>query len=317
MPKYLSLAFTLCAAVLFTMETGIAAPATTGTSTHGGSGTLVVLLASKTRAVIAADSRTIYTYDRPRSDETCKIAVLADGLVFFSTGRAWQSVQRGNEAALEFRSELEARDSYVRMEKSWASRNIFIGGKEPDYDREFVKSVAESWAIVAHDWFFTFSQMVKGEGKLEALFGDTRDGERLLEGVFLGKERNGTLVGVRREIYRDDSLTPPFRVVRSELVLTENMECFSFGQYEIAARGCGPKADATFKATIERRISAKPKRERERARLVALIELSQQLHPKRDTIGGPVDIVEISVNGPNKWHQRKPNCPAHQRKPAA
>src|SRR5580704_14061741 len=97
------------------------------TETNTASGTIIVFGLSKTKIVVAADTRQTNKRTNDHNDNSCKFIVLADRVVFATTGMAeFRSAFPALEPTASWNAEDVARSAYESFRASDASKSTAI-----------------------------------------------------------------------------------------------------------------------------------------------------------------------------------------------
>jgi hypothetical protein len=246
------------------------------------SGTVVVIGWSRTKIVIAVDSRGFDDHEKYR-DDICKIVRLDEHSVFTAAGNI---IHARNGRAL-WNAQKEAIHAFQEAQSTGTQRPL--------------KTAARNWGdhMVA-----AINQALKEDPAGSKLM---LDKNIFLTGVFLGFEQGSTAM------YQVEIAFDPRTQQAKENFYTEHhtttIEVGALGRNEIVNEVV---ADKTHFARIEQRKWAGaersiPMKDRDVRWAIRLVQLTMEYHPQRADVGGPIDALEISHRG-IRWVERKPGC---------
>jgi hypothetical protein len=245
-------------------------------------GTVVVIAWSRTKIVIAVDSRG-YDDNEKYRDDICKIVKLEDHSVFTAAGNI---IHAYKERAL-WDAQKEASNAFKEAQKT--------------HNPRLLKTAARSWG---DDMVVRINQALKEDpaGSAHML-----DKSIFLTGVFTGFE-NGSTVMYQVEIVFDRSTQQAKENFYTEHS-TATVQFGALGHNEIVNEVV---ADKTQFAKVEQRkwTAAErkiPLRDRDVRWAIHLVKLTMEYHPQKTDIGGPIDALEITRRG-IRWVERKPGC---------
>jgi hypothetical protein len=245
-------------------------------------GTVVVIGWSRTKIVVAVDSRGFDDNEKYR-DDICKIVRLDDHSVFTAAGNI---IHAHNGRAL-WNAQKEAIHAFQEAKNAGTQR--------------LLKIAARNWGdhIVA-----AINQALKDDSAGSKLM---LDKNIFLTGVFLGFE-NGSTAMYQVEIVFDSSTQQAKENFYTEHHTT-TIEFGALGRNEIvndvvAGKTHFARTEQRQWATAERSI---PIKERDVRWAICLVQLTMEHHPQRSDVGGPIDALEITRRG-IRWVERKPGC---------
>src|ERR1700683_3519502 len=235
-------------------------------------GTVVVIGWSRTKIVIAVDSRGFDDNEKNR-DDICTIARLEDRSVFTAAGNI---IHAHNGRAL-WNAQKEAIHAFQEAQNAGTQR--------------LLKTAAGNWGehMVA-----TINQALKDDPAGSKLM---LDKNIFLTGVFLGFE-NGSTAMYQVEIVFDASTQQAKENFYTEHHTTA-IEFGALGRNEIvnevvAGTTHFARAEQRKWAAAERSISIK---DRDVRWAIRLVQLTMEYHPQRADVGGPIDALEITRRG--------------------
>ena len=246
------------------------------------SGTVVVIGWSRTKIVIAVDSRG-YDDNEKYRDDICKIVRLGDHSVFTAAG----NIIHAYKGRALWDAQKEALYAFKEAQRSGSPR--------------ILRTAAKSWG----------DSMVTGIN--QALQEDFTGSKHMLEknifltGVFAGFE-NGSTAMYQVEIVFDPASQRATQNFYPEHHTT-TVELGALGRNEIvnevvADKTHFAKAEQRKWATAERTI---PLRDRDVRWAIRLVQLTMEYHPQKADVGGPIDALEITRRG-IRWVERKAGC---------
>jgi hypothetical protein len=245
-------------------------------------GTVVVIGWSRTKIVVAVDSRGFDDNEKYR-DDICKIVRLDDHSVFTAAGNI---IHAHNGRAL-WNAQKEAIHAFQEAQSTGTQR--------------LLKTAARNWGdhMVA-----AINQALKEDPAGSKLM---LDKNIFLTGVFLGFE-NGSTAMYQVEIVFDSSTRQAKENFYTEHH-TITIEVGALGRNEIvnevvADKTHFAKAEQRKWAAAERNI---PLKDRDVRWPIRLVQLTMEYHPQRSDAGGPIDALEITRRG-IRWVERKPGC---------
>jgi hypothetical protein len=245
-------------------------------------GTVVVIGWSRTKIVIALDSRGFDDNEKYR-DDICKIVRLDDHSVFTAAGNI---IHAHNGRAL-WNAQKEAIRAFQVAQNTGTQR--------------LLKSAARNWGghMVA-----AINQALKEDPAGSKLM---LDKSIFLTGVFLGFENDSTAM-YQVEIIFDSSTQQAKENFYTEHHTT-TIEFGALGRNEIVNEVVADKTH--FAKTEQRRWAAAERsisiKDRDVRWAIRLVQLTMEYHPQKADVGGPIDAVEITRRG-IRWVDRKPGC---------
>jgi hypothetical protein len=266
-------------AVLFLV---IARSMDAGGGAQSTTGTVVVIGWSRTRIVMAVDSRGFDDNEKYR-DDICKIVRLDDHSVFTAAGNIIHAY-RGRAL---WDAQKEASSAFKKAQKTQNPR--------------LLKTAARSWG---DDMVVRINQALKEDptGSKQML-----DKGIFLTGVFTGFE-NGSTVMYQVEIVFDAAIQRAKQNFYTEHS-TVRVQLGALGRNEIvnevvAAKTHFAKAEHRKWIAAERKF---PLRDRDVRWAIRLVQLTMEYHPQKADVGGPIDALEITRRG-IRWVERKAGC---------
>jgi hypothetical protein len=247
-------------------------------------GTIVVFAQTKTRVIIAADSRagTVHngTAVQRIDDSYCKIVPLGRYLVFTATGILGDGNQAGNATSI----------AITAFSAAPQSEKISIQEGE---------NILARWA----------SSMMKDFRKLsqESLSSYAEASSGILtNGVLVGTERAGHVwISVAQIFYKNGVITAEnFNLTSSDPSTTYNAVGKGEIYQEFEVEKTSSRAVAERLAWNKKGLKGVPL---DRFKARRLVELTILYHTNKVDVGGPVDEIEIDANGAH-WIQVKRNC---------
>ena len=244
------------------------------------SGTLIVFQITKDKLVIAADSRSM-TNGVP-DDTSCKIMAFNDKIVFFTDGSAGYrpinpfdiAFDNRTEAANAIRSQVQ-RSSLEDIANAWA------------------QNVIQRWQSL----YALHPEVVVDASKI-------KKGE-LADGVFAEAVNGKIIIAARTIVFKPEDLIP---IVAYPLSGDCTTGPCAVGITDVFSEYMAKPP--TSRRAISENIT-KPGID-EIARAKRLIELSKLHSVQKDSIGGDIDVLELSNSGRIQWDARKDNCQKNQ-----
>jgi len=245
-------------------------------------GTVVVIGWSRTKIVIAVDSRGFNDNEKYR-DDICKIVRLDDHAVFTAAGNI---IHARNGRAL-WDAQKEALYAFKEAQKTHGPR--------------LLKTAARSWGdYIVVDINRALEEDPAGSKRM-------LDKNVFLTGVFVGFENDSTAM------YQMEIVFDPKTERAKENFYTEHsttpVQFGALGRNEIvnevvAGKTHFAKTEQRKWAAAERNI---PLRDRDLRWAIRLVRLTTQYHPQRADVGGPIDALEITRRG-IRWVERNAGC---------
>jgi hypothetical protein len=245
-------------------------------------GTVVVIGWSRTKIVIAVDSRGFDDNEKYR-DDICKIVRLDDRSVFTAAGNI---IHAHNGRAL-WNAQKEAIHSFQEAQSTGTQRLLMAAAR--NWGEHMVAAIDQALK----------EDPVRSKRML--------DKNIFLTGVFLGFENGSTAM------YQVEIVFDPGTQQAKENFYTEHhtttLEFGALGRNEIVNEVV---ADKTRFARTEQRKWASDERkipleDRDVRWAIRLVQLTMEYHPQRSDVGGPIDALEITRRGIH-WVERKPGC---------
>lgn len=260
------------------MTSGIGA----GLGTQSAAGTVVVIGWSRTKIVIAVDSRGFDDHEKYR-DDVCKIVTLNDHSVFTAAGNI---IHARNGRAL-WNAQKEASSAFKQAQTSGSPR--------------LLRTSAKTWGehVVA-----VVNQALQEDPAGSRLM---LEKNIFLTGVFLGFE-NGSTAMYQVEIAFD----PGTQQAKENFYTEHHTTAIQFGALGrneivneiVAAKTHFAEAQQRKWEAAERAI---PVSDRDVRWAIRLVQLTMEYHRQRADVGGPIDALEIT-RGAIRWIDRKPGC---------
>ena len=262
-------------------------------------GSVKIFRFSRAKITIAADSRVTHS-DGTRDDKECKLAALGNRFVFSATGLTGQRFQAISPAW------PTGWNAWDEARAAWEAQLAETGGV---IQSGFVRKVADRWGERVASMFRLQSP---------AEFPQIVHHEMLTMGLFAGVNFRGVIVVVVEIVKYDKQ-----RLETSGILSVSNEgfpldpgngycdSIFALGKTEIATElACGTSDRAKHFAETWNRESVKIRADkRDSEYLERLVKATARFHPDRDSVGGPVDVIEVDANNGTHWVQRKENCP--------
>jgi hypothetical protein len=263
------------------------------------SGTIVVVGISRSKVVVAADSRVKHgTMDGFKYDDNnCKIITPSGKLIFVIGGNAQAGVEPDYDRT-GFDGYLEARRLFTAVQTEAGSKSNAVATK-PDKIRE-----------IADKWQNAIEQRVR---KIDPKYLAQIKRDLVTSGFFAWLEPDGSISAFVKAVYR------PGAQGQTEWDLyprNESMSFFSFGSdtaTNIAQELIDEKTDRAIKEARkwERDTVAIPSDQIDWRKAIRLVELTIYYHPLADKaeIGGKVDAVQLETGRGITWVQNEKKCP--------
>jgi hypothetical protein len=245
-------------------------------------GTVVVIGWSRTKIVIAVDSRGFDDNEKYR-DDICKIVRLDDHSIFTAAGNI-----------------IHAHDGRALWNAQKEAIHAFQGAQTSGTQR-LLKAAARSWG---EHMVTAINQALKDDPAGSKLM---LDKNIFLTGVFVGIEDGSTAMYQVEIVFdlRTERAKENFYTEHA----TPTMEFGALGRNEIVNEVVAAKTH--FARTEHRKWTALernfPIKERDVRWAIRLVQLTMEYHPQRSDVGGPIDALEITRRGIH-WVERKPRC---------
>ncbi len=250
-----------------------------GQDTHG---TVIVSAHSKTKLVLAAESRNA---DAPTSKTMCKILVLDSRTVFAGAGIA----AHANPNITYWNAYAEAAYAFEKAKPSQGSSRL--RNTATDFGDRLTRAVNKALQI--------------DRDASKRLIED--DENRVFNALFLGFTE-----GVA-EMYqiqvKYDPLTDKASASLDTFVQEDDLRFGASGRNETAVEvisGASKFGRSELKKW-EKTQNQFPRQDRDVRWLMKLVELTIAYNPHREDVGGPIDGLEITRDG-IRWVQCKPKC---------
>jgi hypothetical protein len=260
-------------------------PVTTGT------GTLIILQASKEEIVVAADSRMHYL--NGNFDDRCKINAFGDELIFAAAGTT-----------------LDKDETGVRWDAHTIARSVFDRLSKDSVDVPLPRRFAEAWGNevntkLKEDLIRNPQETLQGSSDnvlISAIFAGFYDDSPLTSQVFIAYDNQlHTKVISNTEAGPTSLATSPMHghfEIADELFngKTERACKWRKGLMARTPKGSDPLAFMTIDAISFSIANQRPR------------NIGNEMV---DLIGGPIDAVRLKRTGGIDWIHRKKNCPAN------
>jgi hypothetical protein len=246
------------------------------------SGTVVYFNFAPDELTVSADSR-MNIGTGGHNDTECKISAFGPKFVFTMSGAVRVGPWSGHAVARD----IWERESKISPDSTLVSRTLAGWVKEatPIYE--------------AHIADFRKHVRVGGDPVIA-------------NAVFAGVDKDGKItvnvVDIDLDLQLFDS-TGKAKIIPITHDVAANSS-FAIGLDEVAMefRSQTSERAQDYMAWFKRRISTLP-RDQQNAELASkYVELSVLLHPRRDELAFPIDVLELRSNGSVQWFWRKPNC---------
>jgi len=258
------------------------------------SGTVIVLGYSKSKAVIAADSRESDNKGEYR-DEACKIGVLNEDLVFAALGSARST-----------RREIILWDATREARAAFANTNRLAA----ESDGDFIDQVAHGWGMLLAA---KIGENVQPEEGLAF-----SDDEILVDGVFIGVAGPQEL-HISHQVIRAKIINkiPHIAVDPTKIVtLSDSMQFHVAGEADVFDEFIAGNTERAKKWNADLKRDMRRKRDDgDVLKAIRLVDLTGAFGvdtvPHRPTVhlvGGKTDAVELHAGGKVRWVQSKPAC---------
>jgi len=255
------------------------------------SGTVIVLQFTQDEFVIAADSRGSFSNGSPE-DTYCKIAAFDRQFVVGVDG-----------AAAYIPGDADVfRPSWNAVEEAKRVARIYGPGL-PLGPGATVSAIADLWATnLQNDWRSLYAIYP------DRVINQAKKGEGILTNGFFAFAQNGDIALTMRSITFGDR---GIQISTTSLLYCGVQPCAS-GKIDVTMefikltsdRAREEKKHFTVSPSVLARASF------EMARAVRLVDLTITYDPTQ-TVGGPVDGLELFKDGSIRWFSRKDNCPAN------
>lgn len=247
-------------------------------------GTVVVFVSSQNEITVAADSRSLNSITRIHNDYSCKIRVFGDKFFFAMAGPV-----DGYDAAGHGWS------TYTESKAAWrrAVRNPHM-----------VSSAQKLTNDVAEHWINSMDSHQRDYRAIMAIRDTIQAGNALASAIFGATDSAGNLGLTRATILIDLDLLDKKKVVRLTHEIVERPKLGdggTLGLGEIAAQYAVPTT-----VRIRQGIFSPSAQDAEIAR--KLVELTIQLHPRKEMLGGEIDELQLWSGVGVTWISRKNTC---------
>jgi hypothetical protein len=254
-------------------------PPARGQDIHG---TVIVSAHSKTKLVVAAESR---NSDDPFSVDFCKIIVLDKRTAFAGAGIAVHA----NPIVTYWNAYAEAAYAFEKSQPNPTSHRL--RDTATDFGKRFVRAVNKALQMDPHE----SQRLIEGNEN------------RVFNAIFYGFANNIA------EMYQIEVVYDP-----TTRLATESLDTFTQGD-ELRWGAAGRSetvvevvsgASAFGRSELEKWEKTKetfPQKDRDVRWAMKLVELTIAYNPHREDVGGPIDSLEITANG-IRWVQCKSKC---------
>jgi hypothetical protein len=249
------------------------------------SGTIVVIAQTKSRVIIAADSRvgtTEYgTIVQSVDDSSCKIAALSGDVVFAAAGllsdgkQSWTAISAANAAI--------ANTPHGRR----------ISGAESDSVlARWADSMTRNYMEFSRDQLSAYADANNSHLTTGVLAGVEKTGHAWIHAVMLNYSKNGSLSYQGYVLTSNDPPTAYYSLGKDSV----------FREFEEDKKSSRAMAERTAWDHIRLRGTAFDEFKARR-----LVELTIMYHTDKLDVGGPVDEIELDTKGV-RWIHVKQNC---------
>jgi hypothetical protein len=247
-------------------------------------GTVVVFIVSQNGITVAADSRIVDALTRKHDDTGCKIRAFGNEFFFAAAGTAGHIQDAAGSGW----------SSYADAKHAWQHAQKLA----------MVSSAQRMTDDVAKEWAESMKEHLNKYERIKPMR-DLMHGNNLGSALFGGTNAAGELGVTRADLTINLALFDSRQIVQlsSDTVeLPDLHDGGTLGLGEIAAQNM-----RTTYAAIKQRHDLSPSaQDAEIAR--KLVELSIDLHPRREMLGRPVDELRLSKGAGITWISLKDNC---------
>jgi hypothetical protein len=247
-------------------------------------GTLIVIGFSQNKIIVAADSRkSSYSGDQ-FNDDDCKL-IPFDGFSIFTTA--------GNVA---FRTQHTA-----GWNGNYEASKIIASSEKSKSTGKYLMTAAIEWAqIITAE--INQSLAVDRDQTMQAV-----EENRILNGIFAGFE-NGIAALYQQEIMFDRQGRRATNRL-TDVPMPPVLQWSAVGDAAAANDVISGKSPflETQRRKWDRLMPTIEPKDRDAYLAIQLVKIGERYDPKRQEIGGPVDVLEITAGG-SRWVKRKPMC---------
>jgi hypothetical protein len=259
-------------------------------------GTVIFVDVSTDELTIAADSRSNLADTGQHSDARCKISALGDKFVFTAAGMSFYRDDKG-----------EAWDIHTIAREIWR--------KESSFETKavnLVNNVSEQF-VIQMELIYRRPEIIAATKKYQS-GGDPV----LVSALFAATDKFGALAIRALNIDYDDKLfnsSGEVRLVHNFTTLQPEKhggaKSMGMGHDEVIEEFLSMKSARSrdFMGRFLPQLTAMSPSEKRAAFASALIEQSILLHPQRDQMGFPIDVLQLERTTGVRWISVKPNCP--------
>jgi len=258
-------------------------------------GSVAVYFSSQNQIAMAADSRAVFNDKRGHDDTDCKIRAFGSEFFVVITGFA----SHGKDAFAPSWS------GYKDARNAWLTATHLKGGLSA---RRLVDTVAEEWATAMET-----ENHLKTPAAIDAIRLTEFGGGSVVVSAFFGAtDKDGELVAATTDISVDLPLFDKRHEVKLSHVTKDvplgNMGVLGFP--EIVTEFHFQTTDRARKLMSRylRKISRLTPEAQNAAQAAKLVELSIELHPRKEFLAKPVDELQLVRGKGINWLARKPGC---------
>jgi len=278
-------------------------------NTQVETGTVVVLVTSKDKVALAADSRATLG-NGGHEDQYCKILALGNNLIFSATGIGFLSTP-SLPANLRFDTREELRLAYESPPDPILPESGFTIGV-----------INRWWQRIQYRFMNAVRWLQQNApGELAGLRESNMPQDSFALGIFAGVEPSGDLV-TRAPVFKYGKVnrswlkidTGPYLTGVAVPTASDPMQEAAFSYNEVANRyiyGQTPEAQAE-RRTWDEIVSKNPQMGIGYV-AIRIVDLDMASYPPQGSryVGGKIDAVILKRGGGIEWVQRKENCPAN------
>ncbi len=255
-----------------------------------GIGTVVIVNFTKDKLIMAADSRASYPNgDQPPDDGHCKISAFGHKVVFATTGAAFRFPSHPTDLA-------------------WSNSEIALAAfRSTNHAGNSLSEIADEWGkIVRGNWV----ELYRRNPSAVSQIADPNNG--IITAGFFADVEHGEFVTAAVVLTFSSSRSPVLQAQRGTL-----SDCTIISATRLCAMGATAVFDgfvtgeSPWKGDENVTTSKDSAIDLETMRAIRLVDLTA-IHEKKNTVGGPIDALEIWKDGSIHWVARKKNCPENQ-----
>jgi len=249
-------------------------------------GSVVFVDFAQDEITVAADSRSFVPAISAHVDTECKISAFGNKFVFSLAGYA--SAQGRWTAASEAR-------------KVWESQSKIVSNV-PILDR-----VVEGWITVMKNIYSDPVLIADARKRMEI-----EDDPIVASAVFAAMDKSGNLRSKLVEIYFDIGLfdlLKQIRIVPKVIDVTVGQSSLGHSEIIDEFRNGTTERARDYMNWYTARIASLPLHQRRAEFTSKMAELTVLLHPDKDALAFPIDVLQLRQRTGVHWVWKKPNCP--------